>query len=72
MESTLAISFSLPQILSLVWLLGFVTYLILSIIFVYHWRAYTTNATVLKRTFIAYFAMGVVCLASAGLMLLFI
>lgn len=70
--SSLSLSLSLFQLFSLIWLFMLVVYIIFSLIFVYHWRAYATNAAVSRLTLLIYFIGSGVAIFIAGLSILFI
>lgn len=70
--SGISFSLALDHALLLLWLVLLIVHIILSLVFVYHWRAYATNAAVIRRTFISYFTATSLCLFGAMAALLFI
>lgn len=68
--SLLTFSLPYPQLLLILFLVTFIIYVIGSLIFVYHWRAYATNATVLRRTLLVYFVGSGLCLVISGVAVL--
>lgn len=49
-----SVSLHLPVALQIVALLVLAAYIIFSVVLYYHWHAYTTNATVMRRTLWGY------------------
>lgn len=54
------------------WGLVTILYIIFSLILVYHWRAYATNARVIRVTLLWYFISTITCLSAALLLIAFI
>ena len=71
-DSPLSLILSLSQLLTLSWLIMLVVYIIFSLIFVYHWRAYASDAAVSRRTLLTYFIGSGSAMAIAGLSIFFL
>ena len=71
-DTFINISFTLQGAVALGWLVVAILYTVFSFILVYHWRAYATNAAVVRLTLIWYFVSTGLCLALAVVLILFI